>query len=294
MPVVVRLNAADFSVGSTTVVEGAPYCEDCGPLLAIGPRGILEVVRSGPFRARVTTEASDPPDPIACITDSADFAQIGPVAPGQLVSIFGNSVGSPTVISYDPSLPSLPTALGGVSVLVDGEAAPLLYVAPDQINFAIPSGVADRPTLTIELTTLAGTSGKRTVAVVPASPALFTNGVTDYPLCQSKTLLNSVSALVFNQDGTVNSCDNPAAPGSVFQVFVNGAGQGVPTAAADDIPSAMPLAIEAVESVSGPAGLNLWRAAGRVPVNARGYAALSLLINGVNTRERKVAIWVEP
>jgi uncharacterized protein (TIGR03437 family) len=288
MPVVVRLTPTGFSVDSTTVVEGAPYCEDCGPLLAIRPQGTLDVVRRGPFRARITDGTSSSQDPIGCITDSADFAQIGPVAPGQLISIFGNAIGPSTPVSYDPSLPALPIALGGVSVEIDGEPASLLYVSSSQINLAVPSGVLNRSTATIKLTTPTGISGQRTVSVLPVSPALFTNGITGYPLCQSKTLLNSVSALVFNQDGTVNSCENPAPPGSAFWVFLNGVGQQPPTATADN------LTVEAVEPIAGPAGLNVLRVTGRLPSGTSAYATLSLRINGVNAREQNVAIWVRP
>jgi uncharacterized protein (TIGR03437 family) len=296
MTVVVRLDATDFSVASTSVVEGAPYCEDCGPILAIGPRGNLDVLsRSGPWRAPIPVDGSNPQDPIACITDSADFAQSGPVAPGQLLSIFGNSIGPATPVSYDPTLPALPTTLGGVSLSVNGEAASLLYVASDQANFVVPSGVATQSAVTIKLTTPEGKTAQRTLPVVPVNPSLFTNGVTSYPLCQSKTLLNSVSALVFNQDGTVNSCDHPAARGSLFWVFVNGAGLGTPIVTV--VPGNVPadnLLIESIDPVAGPAGLSLWRVNGRLPPTARGYATLSLHVGGVNTREQNVAIWVEP
>lgn len=287
MPVVVRLNA-EFSVASTTVVEGTPYCEDCGPLLASGPQRTLNVLRSGPFMARIPLDNANARDPIGCITDSADFAQIGSAAPGQLLSIFGDSVGPADPISYDPSLPALPRTLGGVSVSVNGETAPLLYVASSQINFVLPSGLAAGSAATIKLTNPTGVSAQRMILVVPANPTLFTNGVTAYPLCQSKTLLNSTSALVFNQDGSVNSCDNPAAPGSAFWVFVNGVGRLSPTAAADNV------AIEAVDSVAGPADLDVWRVIGRLPASTRGYATFSPRINGVDTREQNVAIWVQP
>jgi uncharacterized protein (TIGR03437 family) len=59
-----------------------------------------------------------------------------PVAPGSIATVFPDLAGVP---SADASALPLPEQLGGVSVSVNGKAAPLLAVRPNQINFQIPS-----------------------------------------------------------------------------------------------------------------------------------------------------------
>ena len=58
----------------------------------------------------------------------------GPIAPGSLLSIYGQNLAR---TAQAASLP-LPTTLGGVSVLINGFAAPLLYVSPAQLNVQAP------------------------------------------------------------------------------------------------------------------------------------------------------------
>lgn len=95
------------------------------------------------------------------------------LAPESLGSLYGPSLAAQTAFGVAP----YPTNLGGVSVqIVDSagnmQAAQLLYVSPEQINFVMPSGMADGPA-TISLsdgtTTLTGAAQAQAVA-----PALFT------------------------------------------------------------------------------------------------------------------------
>lgn len=68
------------------------------------------------------------------LTGGGDASQ---VAPGSLVSVLGSNLSANTV-SANTSAQSLPTTLGGTQVYVNGIAAPLLYVSPNQINIQIP------------------------------------------------------------------------------------------------------------------------------------------------------------
>jgi hypothetical protein len=70
------------------------------------------------------------------IVEAASYS--APVAPGSLVTIFGNNLASSEITAR--SIP-LPAVLGGTSVLVNGMSAPLLYVSPNQINLQFPSSL---------------------------------------------------------------------------------------------------------------------------------------------------------
>ena len=69
--------------------------------------------------------------------NAADYSSN--LAPGALASAFGADLAATT--EQAKGLP-LPTELAGTRVLVNGKAAPLLYVSPLQINYQIPVGTS--------------------------------------------------------------------------------------------------------------------------------------------------------
>jgi uncharacterized protein (TIGR03437 family) len=134
-------------------------------------------------------------------------------APGEIVSIFGENIGPASAQSPPPGTDGrLPTAVGGVSVTFDNVASPITFAGPNQINVIVPYAVAGRTQTTI---VVRGARGNltNTVSVLPTFPGLFTyDGSGRGP----------VAAL--NQDGSINSESNPAAPGSVVVLYGTGAG----------------------------------------------------------------------
>ncbi len=58
----------------------------------------------------------------------------GPIAPGEIVSIFGERLGTPPVSAQYDTGGQYPTTLGNSQVTFNGVAAPLLYVSTTQIN----------------------------------------------------------------------------------------------------------------------------------------------------------------
>jgi uncharacterized protein (TIGR03437 family) len=282
MPVLLRLDAATHAIVSETVVEGA--AQVTAPLLALDAQHAATLVR-GPYIARIAQISTALFDPIACITDAADFTQAAPVAPGQVLTIFGTNIGPATPATYDPNSPALPTTLGGARVVVNGVAAPMIYASANQINFLAPYETGGQPVVKLNLTVPGGGTAQRTLAVTAINPGLLTFGVTDYPVCQSKGLLSSTAAAVFNEDGSLNACDHPAAVGSRVSVVLNGTGLLAPTVADSHNQ------VEAVAPVPGQP-LGVWQVFLRLDKNARGYAYSSLRVGSMPVREQNVAIWV--
>jgi len=61
---------------------------------------------------------------------------LGDLAPGGLATLYGSNLAdAPQVVTASPNFP---TSAAGVSVSVNGVAAPLIYVSPTQINFQVP------------------------------------------------------------------------------------------------------------------------------------------------------------
>ena len=98
---------------------------------------------------------------------------LGTVAPGSLVSIYGAGFGDGIVTAPDGGWPS---TLGGITVFVNGFAAPIQFVSAGQINIQVPweVGMGDG---TVPVTVMVnGPTAKGTRANSPAN-GTFTNTV---------------------------------------------------------------------------------------------------------------------
>lgn len=128
------------------------------------------------------------------------------LAPGALFTIFGTGLANSSATAT--GFP-LPTSLAGAEVLMNGAPAALIYVSPAQINGQAPPELA--PGLTpVLVRNGAAQSVSVPLDLAPSAPELFVapNG----------------HALVFNQDGALNSPGTPADRGSVVTVFLTGLG----------------------------------------------------------------------
>lgn len=110
-------------------------------------------------------------------TNAASFAA-GPVAKGSIVTAFGTGLSTSTAANL---LLPLPTLLGGDTISIKDSSgaslsAPLFYVSPTQINYAIPDAAASgEATITIQS---GATSFTATQQIVPVAPGLFaSNGM---------------------------------------------------------------------------------------------------------------------
>jgi uncharacterized protein (TIGR03437 family) len=136
---------------------------------------------------------------------------IAAVSPGSLADIYGSNLapGAPATASGAP----LPITLGDVQVTVNGVPAPLYYVSPGQVDFQIPYSVAPGSVLVQVISN--GTRGRSAALTVqPAAPSILT-----YVDGSGNT-----RAVVQNQDYTINSATNCAAPGSYLTAYLIGSG----------------------------------------------------------------------
>ncbi|HTW66847.1 MAG TPA: IPT/TIG domain-containing protein [Bryobacteraceae bacterium] len=138
------------------------------------------------------------------IVNAASYA--APVSPGSLATIFGTNFAG-TSVSGGASLP-LPTSLGGVSVTVNGKAAPILYINATQINFQIPWETATG-SASVVVNSSGYQSAAATVSVLAAAPGLFFQGS---------------HAIVQNSDFSLNSSGNPAKVGGTIIAYLTGGG----------------------------------------------------------------------
>ena len=134
------------------------------------------------------------------IVGAADFLG-GGVAPGEIISIFGEGIGPHGGVqaAIDPETGGLPLDLAGVRALFDGEPAPLFYVSSTQINCQVPYEVAGRTIVRVRVEFGDGRSQEALLPVRAAKPGIF--------------------RAILNQNGTVNSAENPARPGEAAVIY---------------------------------------------------------------------------
>ncbi len=187
-----------------------------------------------------------PAGSVSCLANAAS-RNAAAIAPGEIVDIFGSAIGPVKTVFATASGGQIGTLLGGVQVLVNGVAAPLLSAGPNQIRAVIPfetaniSGIA-----TIQILNGAATIQPITAALAATAPALFTaDGSATGQL------------LMINEDGSLNSKSNPARQGSIVIVYATGLNNTQPALATGAIaPGAAPLAVQSQLQI-GSAGFGL-------------------------------------
>jgi uncharacterized protein (TIGR03437 family) len=95
------------------------------------------------------------------------------VAPNSLASLFGSGYSDVTVSAQLDANGQLPTTLGGVSVQINGAAAPLLYVSPLQINLLVPVNTDIGAAGVIVQTSTPGKQIQYSMQVRNVAPGLF-------------------------------------------------------------------------------------------------------------------------
>ncbi len=186
-----------------TDTQGVPYLASSS--------GLLQVVQ-GP--------SSDAMPFAGCVVDAASFGVENAISPGEMVTIFGSGLGPTPGLSFQLIDGKVPRSLGGTQVLVNGEPAPILYSSYGQLNLILPYSLTIGTQPSIDVVTNGTSVAVPSETVQAAGISLFQiNG----------------AAVALNQDGTANTSQNPARPGSTVMLFGTGGGQTDPPSVAGDI-----------------------------------------------------------
>jgi uncharacterized protein (TIGR03437 family) len=226
--------APDGSLLQSTYIPGGEAGGHTLPLVATGPNSTVFVVdaadttfaptQTGPFPAggtyqpillRLSPNANARTFPLVCIGSAATYDPRAALAPGEIVTLFGNGLGPQqgTQTQASPWNP-FPTQAGNVEVTFDGTPAPLLWVQDAQINAVAPWSLTPGETTQVCVSYNNVKTNCLTWPVAQTAPGVFT--------------VDGTYAAALNQDGTVNSADHPAAPGSIVTVFATGLGPITP------------------------------------------------------------------
>ena len=215
----------------------------------------------------------------------------GPLSPGELVWLFGTSVGptDPVTAQFDAN-GRLPTSLMGTSVTFDGVAAPINFASFNALQVQVPYVVAGRNTTAIQVTAQGLTSAVASAGLVAAAPGLYTVGGAGGGQLQAQ-----------NSDFSRNSAANAAARGSYVIVYANGLGATNPPVATGQRTPATPGSVATLPitaSIGGqpaqvlyaglaPGYVGLYQLNIAVPQNAStgDRVPLTITINGVPSQD---------
>ncbi len=166
---------------------------------------------------------------VGAVVNAASFLS-GPVAPGEIVTLYGRSLGPAQLAGAEMTPEGLvATRLAGTQVLFDGVPAPLLAVTAGQINAVAPYSLAGRTTTDVQVVGTSGKSNTVRLPVAAAAPGVFTADSS-----------GRGQGAIWNEDGSRNSPANPAAKGSIIILFATGEGQTTPDGV-DGKPAGTPL-----------------------------------------------------
>jgi uncharacterized protein (TIGR03437 family) len=210
-----------YSGPSTRIVRGGMYLwnADSARSAARSPWGLPEAAGGGGYRLALDVSSGflDPSIQGDGVTNAATGIT-GAVAPGEIVTLWGNNIGpkTPASLALDER-GNVGTQLSGIRVLFDGVPAPLLYISTNQVNAVVPYTVVGQKSTQIIVDSQGQTSAPVSVSVVDSSPALFTADSS-----------GQGQGAIANQDGSLNGANNPALRGTVVSIFATGEGQTDP------------------------------------------------------------------
>ena len=102
----------------------------------------------------------------------------GPIAPNTWIALRGAGM-SPTSGTWTVTGSTLPTTLNGVTVKVNGEAAPISAVTNTQLTFLVPTDITPGGNAQIQTTNNGLTSATVSVPVAALAPAFFIEGTAN-------------------------------------------------------------------------------------------------------------------
>ena len=161
---------------------------------------------------------------VKSMANSASYLS-GAISPGEMVTLFADAAGAfgPQAgvgLTADAIVDNkLPTSLGGVQVLFNGIAAPMIYASATQINTIVPYEIAGASDVDVTVAYNGQTSAPFAVKTVAAHPALFTATATG---------VGQGAAGQYDLSGNyrgLNSADNPVTRGGMVTLFATGEGK---------------------------------------------------------------------
>jgi uncharacterized protein (TIGR03437 family) len=198
---------------NTTGLSAQTYT---GTVTIAGTSGAL-----GTTTIQVSLTVTAPLPTVDRVVNAASYLAAG-ISPGEIITLFASdathAIGPSTPVGLQlDSSGKVATTLGGVQVLINGFASPMIYASATQLSAVVPYEVAPLVSATVLVKYLGQSSNGVPVNVQTTSPGIFT--------------LNSSGTgpgAILNSNNSVNSPNNPANRGDVVVIYMTGEGQTSP------------------------------------------------------------------
>ncbi|MGE5487316.1 MAG: hypothetical protein ACM3ZB_05790 [bacterium] len=198
--------------------------------LAPLPRGeaVVSLSTSGFMVLPADYEAGPNAPRVRTAVNSADFSTA--VAPGGLISIFGDNLSS---VTASASQTPLPTLLGDTCITINDQLAPLLFVSPNQINAQLPFEVEGTASLVLHGPAAASSPFEFQTQTV--APALFNTAVEGWP--------QDFPVVYRRANNQIVTLSNPIHPDDWLDIYCTGLGPVSPAVATGAAGLADPLSV---------------------------------------------------
>jgi len=233
--------------------------------------------------------AMSEPQPVVSAVKSAASYDASGVSPGEIVAIFGQSLGPADGSLSQPDSGVWGTSFRGVQVYFNGNPAPIYYVSQTQLNAIIPYEVAGQQTVNLVAVYQGNASAPFPVAVAAAKIAIFTNDSSGHG-----------QGAILNQDYSLNGPANPAPRGQYVFIYGTGEGPTTPPGVDGRITTGTPLpkvSLKCSVTIGGQSAMLNYCGeapgftAGLVQINARipdsvtpGVVPVSITVGGVTSQ----------
>lgn len=235
--VIERLFLNSTSAGPGTRMAEAPILGDesfafTRSLAPLYSRNILVSLSTSGFTVLPWDfDASVAPPRIDRVLNAADNTP--GMAPGGLISVYGESLSPVNIASREVPLP---TALGESCLTINGIPTPVLFVSPRQVNAQVPFQIDGNVTLVLR--TPGGVSDNYNLVVLPAAPAVFRGmaGNLEY------------ATVIRKKNGQPATLGNPLRHGDQIAIYLTGLGRTNPAVetgapSSDPAPAILPATV---------------------------------------------------
>jgi len=240
--------------------NGIPDGPSFSPDIRIGLRSTDYFARYDPVLAAIlarTDAVPAAPSGAVVVVNGASFRADQGLAPGSFASAFG-------AFSQTPD-----------AVVVNGVAAQITGGSSSQVNFRVPASVSPGPA-TVSVRAGGAELANGQVDITAVGPGIFV----------LQAVNPSQPGAVENQDYSVNSGSNPAAPGSVVQIFATGYGQlsGPPQVFFGDTPA------QVLFSGELPQYPGLWQINAVVPPSLSGQIPVFIIAGNLSSNAVTISV----
>jgi uncharacterized protein (TIGR03437 family) len=203
----VSINTANLPAGVGTY---------SGTVLVAGAGGA-----SGATTVTVTVNVTAPLPTVSKVANAASYAS-GSIAPGEIITLFGSDptrpIGpaTPAGLALDAS-GKVATTIGGVQVLIQGYACPMIYASATQVSAVVPYEIKYLTGATVLVKFLGQSSNTILMNVATTVPGVFTLNAS-----------GTGPGAILNSNSIVNSAANPATRGDVVVIYMTGEGETSP------------------------------------------------------------------